>query len=141
MAINADVRRLIAGAEQELAADPHNPDALRMLSDLVEEGLGDRSAADRLRVRAEMGKNYLGPEALALIGARDVGEVPPLPSALTPSLLRQPCPITRDGRTIAETHRLVFVPRQADGEPFTLLWLHGRTAHLFPRGADDRGPV
>lgn len=87
-----------------------------------------------------MGRNVIGPDAYReLFEVKDVGFVPPLPPIMTPEFLDQLCPLTMDGRTIGETHRLVFVPSALDGQDFTLDLLMQKTSLAVKRL--NRNPV
>ncbi len=116
-------------AEFNKIADKDSPDFPGALADIVNKLRDKYEALDRVipyQVRKVMGDNIIGPEAYKKVfGARDLGEIPPIPAHITKDLLSQKCELTQDGRTIAETHRLVFIPTKIDGEAFTLTQLAG----------------
>lgn len=68
-------------------------------------------------MRALLGKNFLGAEAWRAQGI-DVGEEPPIPHAITESLLESDCPLN-PGKKIKDTHLLVLVPETVNGEPYS----------------------
>jgi hypothetical protein len=47
---------------------------------------------------------------------RSLGAVPAVPATLA-TTLAELCPLTDDGRTVGETHRLIFLPSTIDGIP------------------------
>ena len=81
------------------------------------------------QIKAIMGKHYIGPDSIKnLLDVTDIGEVPPIPAKVTPAFLNKPCLLAKDGRTIAQTHRLIFVPNKLDGKDLTIAAFL-RTAH------------
>lgn len=93
-------------------------DTIKRLRTLRDE---TRSSQDGLRAKgipAFMGKNFLGPEAYIKAFNATVGRVPRLP-AHTSMLLQGRCPIDRK-KQIRESHILLFLPSELNGEPFTL---------------------
>ena len=72
-------------------------------------------------VKAELGKNFLGPDEWKAQGI-DVGPVPPIPASITKKLLDSECPL-HPGQKIKDTHLLVLVPKTVNGEPYTPLKL------------------
>ncbi len=119
-------------AEFIATADNDSPDFPGALADIVNEVREEYQRQDALipyEVRKVMGDHLIGPEAYKKVfGAKDLGEVPPIPAHITKELLSQKCELTKDGgpkntSTIAETHRLVFIPSTIDGDPFTIMKL------------------
>jgi hypothetical protein len=89
-------------------------DAVRELRSLVERGGG----VDLEAVKELMPGRVVGPDAKIFKG-KDIGKIPELPSDIL-EILKSKCELANDGRTVAETHRLVLVPAAIDGEPLTL---------------------
>ncbi len=120
-------------AEFIAIADKDSPDFPGALADIVDEVREKYEALERLipyEVRKAMGDHLIGPEAYKKVfGARDLGEIPPIPAHITKELLSEKCQLTTDGptknSTIAQTHRLVFIPAKIDGEAFTINHLVG----------------
>ena len=73
---------------------------------------------DREAAKKHMGKRMVGPDAKIFEG-KDLGEIPALPANIM-EILNSKCELSNDGRTVAETHRLVLVPASIDGKPLTL---------------------
>jgi hypothetical protein len=72
-------------------------------------------------VKAELGKNFLGPDewkSQEIV----VGAVPPIPASITKALLNEDCPL-HPGEKIKDTHVLMLVPKTVNGEPYTALKL------------------
>ena len=88
---------------------------VREAARLVEYSDGKKSKRFGLNAGVEqlLGKNFYGPDVCKeFFDTKEIGEVPPIPSFITPTLLASPCPHSSDGKTIAETHSLVFIPSQ-----------------------------
>lgn len=88
--------------------------AVKEFRALVERG----GSVDLAEVQALMPFRFVGPDARIFKG-RDIGEVPALPANIL-EVLKSKCTLAKDGRTVAETHRLVLVPKSIDGRPLTL---------------------
>jgi hypothetical protein len=123
-------------AEFNATADKESPDYPGALADIVNEVRAEferdyEQFGYRIPpgVKEILGDHLIGPEAYKKIfGAKDLGEIPPIPAHITKELLSQKCYLTQDGSakyisTIAETHRLVFIPAKIDGDPFTIMRL------------------
>ena len=125
-------------AEFNATADKESPDYPGALADIVNE-VREEFERDYEQfgyrippgVKEILGDHLIGPEAYKKVfGVTDLGEIPPIPAHITKELLREECELTKDGRTknistIAETHRLVFIPSTIDGDPFTIMKLAG----------------
>lgn len=88
--------------------------AIKELRSLVQSG----GSAEIAAAKDLMGKNMVGPDARIFEG-KDLGEIPALPANIM-EILNSKCELSNDGRTVAETHRLVLVPASIDGKPLTL---------------------
>ena len=110
----------IKGNTTRLEVNDQEPDSSVISVPFSETSVGGTSASMSI-IKTLMGKNYIGPEDYQnILGVINVGTVPPVPASVTPALLNQRCPITNDGKTIKETHHLVFVPTKLDGKDFTV---------------------
>jgi len=87
---------------------------VKELRSLVERG----GSVDLEEVKSLMPGRVAGPDSKVLKG-KDIGEVPALPADII-EILKSKCALSNDGRTVAETHRLVLLPASIDGEPLTL---------------------
>lgn len=76
---------------------------------------------DEVVLRELLAKNYLGTEAWQLQGI-DVSEAPPIPAAVTDTLLNAQCPLHL-GKRIKDTHLLVLIPKTVNGAPYSALKL------------------
>jgi len=116
-------------AEFNATADKDSPEYPGALADIVNEVREEFERQEALipyEVRKVMGDHLIGPEAYKKVfGAKDLGEIPPIPAHITKELLSQECELSQDGRTIAETHRLLFIPAKIDGEALTIMHLAG----------------
>lgn len=72
-------------------------------------------------IRELLGKNFLGADAWKAQGL-DVGEIPPIPISITRSLLESECSL-HPGKRIQDTHLLVLLPQNVNGEPYSALKL------------------
>lgn len=98
------------------------------------------TATSKTEVETILGKNFIGPESIKkLLNVSDIGSVPPIPATVTRELLNKRCPLANDGRTIAETHRLIFVPNKLDGKDLTIASF-GKTA-LAAKDIHGRGEI
>jgi hypothetical protein len=115
-ALSAEAARSIQSFIEEGTEDSLNAALLKVkeLRSLVERG----GSVDLEAVKELMPGKVVGPDARIFKG-RDIGEVPQLPADLL-SVLKSRCVLANDGRTVAETHRLVLLPATIDGEPLTL---------------------
>jgi len=88
--------------------------AVGELRSLVSRG----GSIDLEEVKVLMPDGVVGPDAKVFKG-KDIGEVPALPADII-EVLKSKCALANDGKTVAETHRLVLLPASIDGEPLTL---------------------
>ncbi len=96
------------------------PEALTLAGRRVEglRRLLQENSEQFFSVRTLMRWRFVGPDAEIFRG-HDIGEVPALPENIMDSLTLK-CPLANDGRTVAQTHRLAFLPGCIDGEPTSL---------------------
>ena len=87
-------------------------------------------------IRTLMPGRAVLPDSAVFAGV-SMGPIAPIPAAIVPHL-RAKCPLAHDGRTAAETHRLVYVPAALNGEPTSVAVLRafgmergGRALPLF----------
>lgn len=97
---------------------------------LIVRGLRNLHLAKQL-----MGKKMIGPDARIFDG-KDLGQIPLLPAKII-EVLRLPCPLSKDGRTVAETHRLTCVVNSIDHKPLTVNELR----RFATEGRDNKNPV
>jgi len=109
------VGQLIKLVETDLSALPSKRKGLEPES--AEKAGVSASSAPIAAVKAELGKNFLGPDEWKSQGI-DVGPVPPIPASITKALLNQDCPL-HPGEKIKDTHILMLVPKTVNGEPYT----------------------
>jgi len=115
-ALSADVARAIKSliTEGTEASLTQALAAVGELRSLVARG----GSVDLEEVKALMPGRIVGPDAKVFKG-KDIGEVPALPADII-EVLKSKCALANDGKTVAETHRLVLLPASIDGEPLTL---------------------
>ena len=114
------VENLIKLVETDLSRLPSKRKGLEP-STAAAAGVSVTTSPPIEKVRAQLGKNFLGPEAWKAQGI-DVGKAPPLPSSITKALLDSECPL-HPGQKIKDTHILMLVPKTVNGEPYTALEL------------------
>jgi len=113
------VGHLIKLVETDLSALPSKRKGLE--PDSAEKAGVSASSSPIAAVKAELGKNFLGPDEWESQGIA-VGAVPPIPASITKALLNSDCPL-HPGEKIKDTHILMLVPQTVNGERYTALKL------------------
>jgi MoxR-like ATPase len=113
------VGHLIKLVETDLSALPSKRKGLEPAT--AEQAGVSASSPTIAFVKAELGKNFLGPDewkSQEIV----VGAVPPIPASITKALLNEECPL-HPGEKIKDTHVLMLVPKTVNGEQYTALKL------------------
>lgn len=109
----------MAAADAEGVCDMEQFQEIKQELALMKERLSQQEAKWKEKEAQEyLSKIIFGKEEWKEIIGCDVGEVPPLPNDIV-EILKSPCPFW-EGKTIAETHLLVFMPKNIGEKPMTL---------------------
>lgn len=130
---------LISGAVDMLKNIPEDGsrESLQLATEVI-QGLNQNFSdiASLATIAQLMPGRFIGPDAW-IFQDRNIGKIPPLPSDLL-EILKSECDLSKDGRVVAETHRLTLVPGSISEQPFTINSFHDLASELGKSGIFHR---